>query len=256
MALDPIKTLQAALRINRPAAVFLTGGFLVLGLAAVLASQLKESGLPFWQIPAALVGLSLVVAILAQMQRGVAVLVSWVLTVLFLLWAAAFTAQMISGNRLPIASAGCLLSFYRSNECHVSAAVVEAAPVAAVVGTAPVATVPAQPATPTADPGPIDRTGTQVYIQFTALPRDTVGALATALEAKGWGLQNGGEEYAHAAGLSEVRFFHPADKPRAQALAAEVSASLPGSPAVGVLDVTEGEYAQTRPGLLEVWISG
>ena len=50
--------------------------------------------------------------------------------------------------------------------------------------------------------------------------------IAAKLVAQGWPIQGadqGGERYDHAAGLNEVRFFHPDDKARAEALAQELA---------------------------------
>ena len=70
MALDPLKTLETALKINRPAAVLVTGGFLLLAVAAALGNHFKDSGLTFWHIPLALLGFSILVAIFGRRRRA------------------------------------------------------------------------------------------------------------------------------------------------------------------------------------------
>lgn len=251
MALDPIKTLETALKINRPAAVLVTGGFILLAVAAALGNHFKDSGLTFWHIPLALLGFSILVAIFARMSQALATVACWTMVILALIYAVGVTGQVLAGNTLPYAKLDCLTGFWKPGTCNTSPPVVSDAvsadgPVVAEhtsSGAQPVATV--------------DRATTEVYIQFTGLDREEVKAIASKLMATGWPVQGGdqgGERYDHAAGLNEVRFFNAADKSRAEALAHELSAAMSGQ-AINVLDVTDSSYAMDTPGHLEIWIS-
>lgn len=251
MALDPLKTLETALKINRPAAVLVTGGFLLLAVAAALGNHFKDSGLTFWHIPLALLGFSILVAIFARMSQTLATVACWTMMVLALLYAVGVTGQVLAGNTLPYAKLDCLTGFWKPGACNTSPPVVPDAlrtddPV--VAEDAPAGSQPA----PT-----VDRASTEVYIQFTGLEREAVKSIATNLLELGWPVQGGdqgGERYDHAAGLNEVRFFNAADKTRAEALAQELSAAMSGRP-ITVLDVTDSVYAMDTPGHLEIWIS-
>ncbi|MFM7444863.1 MAG: hypothetical protein ACKO2N_13320 [Tabrizicola sp.] len=251
MALDPIKTLETALKINRPAAVLVTGGFLVLALAAALGNHFKDSGLTFWHIPLALLGFSILVAVFARMSLVLATVACWTLMILALLYAVGVTGQVLAGNTLPYAKLDCLTGFWKPGACNTSPIVVPDAVPADEPVVAEDSSAGAQPA------AAVDRASTEVYIQFTGLERDAVKAIATNLLALGWPVQGGdqgGERYDHAAGLNEVRFFNAADKARAEALAHELSAAMSGQ-AIDVLDVTDSAYAMDTPGHLEIWIS-
>jgi hypothetical protein len=285
MALDPVTTLETALKINRPAAKLLVGGFLLLTLAVVLGNQLQDSGLSFWTIPLALLGLSVLVAIFARMPDMLATLACWTLVALALLFAVGVTGQVLAGNTLPYAKLDCLTGFWKPGACNTSPVVVPDAPAAVLPEfeqpqAAPAAEepTPVAPAT-TAEPAAaeaaapdtsaeavavpvsivpeVDRATATVYIQFAGFDRDTVKQIAKDLVALGWpiqGAEQGGERYAHAAGLNEVRFFHPDDKVRADVLAVELSGTMAGKP-VKVLDVSDSAYAKDTPGHFEIWIS-
>jgi hypothetical protein len=279
MPLDPIKTFETALKINRPAATLLIGGFLLLTLAVVLGNQLKDSGLTFWHIPLALLGLSILVAIFARMPQVLATLACWTLVVLALLYAVGVTGQVLAGNNLPYAKLECLTGFWKPGACSTSPVVlpdaVEAvpatteappaeaeAPAAAADAPAPAAEAPATAtiaiaSAPSTAAPEVDRGSSVVYIQFAGFVRDSVREIAKTLVSLGWpvqGADQGGERYDHAVGLNEVRFFHPDDRVRAEVLAQELSEAMGGT-AVKVLDVTGSSYAKDRPGHLEIWIS-
>jgi hypothetical protein len=258
MSMDPIKTFESALKINRPAAVFVVGGFLVLALAAALGNSFKDSGLTFWHIPGALVGFSVLVAVLARLQGLLATLVCWTLVGLGLIWAVAVTGQIIFGNTLPYAKLECLTGFWKPGACSVS-------PIEVPQGEATVVTPDASlqpPASedtelPPATAVDVDRGTAVTYIQFAGFDRDKVKEIARQLVDLGWdiqGAEQGGERYDHAAGLNEVRFFNAADKTRAEVLAQELSAAMSGRP-ITVLDVSDSSYAMDTPGHLEIWIS-
>jgi hypothetical protein len=256
MSLDPIKTLETALKINRPAAMFLTGGFLLLALAVALGNQLKDSGLNFWHIPLALLGFSILVAIFARMPRALSMVACWTLVVLSLIFAAGVTGQVLAGNTLPYAKLDCLTGFWKPGACATSPVIVpDAAAVAVAEPEEEAAATPTEPATP---PRMLaDRGGTDVYIQFAELDREAVKGIAAKLVALGWPIQGadqGGERYDHAAGLNEVRYFHPDDRARAEVLATELSGAMAGK-AIKVLDVSDSSYAMDTPGHLEIWIS-
>lgn len=258
MSMDPIKTFESALKINRPAAVFLVGGFLVLALAAALGNSFKDSGLTFWHIPGALVGFSVLVAILARLHGALATLVCWTLVGLGLIWAVAVTAQIIFGNTLPYAKLECLTGFWKPGACSVSPIEVpqgEATVVTPDAGLQPAeAEDTALPPTPAVD---VDRGTAVTYIQFAGFDRDKVKDIARRLVDLGWavqGAEQGGERFDHAAGLNEVRFFHPDDQMRAEVLAHELSDAMGGT-SVRVLDVSQSSWAKDSPGHLEIWIS-
>jgi hypothetical protein len=255
MALDPIKTLETALKINRPAAVLLTGGFLLLALAAALGNHFKDSGLTFWHIPLALLGFSILVAIFARMSQALATVACWTMMILALLYAIGVTGQVLAGNTLPYAKLDCLTGFWKQGTCTTSPLVVPNAVPADNPVVAEDASAGSQPAAPPATA--VNRATGEVYIQFAGFERDAIKAVAEKLLALGWpiqGAEQGGERYDHAAGLNEVRFFNAADKARAEALAHELSAALAGQP-ITVLDVTDSSYAMDTPGHLEIWIS-
>jgi hypothetical protein len=256
MSLDPIKTLETALKINRPAARLLAGGFLLLAIAAALGNQLKDSGLNFWHIPLALLGFSILVAIFARMPALLATLACWTFVILTLMFAVGVTGQVLAGNTLPYAKLDCLTGFWKPGACATSPVVVpDAAAVAVAEPEDVAATTPTEPAT--SPEGLADRGGTVVYIQFAGLDREAVKGIAGKLVALGWpiqGAEQGGERYDHAAGLNEVRYFHPDDRTRAEVLATELSGAMAGR-AIKVLDVSESSYAMDTPGHLEIWIS-
>lgn len=286
MTFDPIKTLETALKINRPAATLLIGGFLLLTFAVVLGNQLQDSGLSFWNIASTLLGFSVLVAIFARMPQMLSTMACWTLVILALLFAVGVTGQVLAGNTLPYAKLDCLTGFWKPGACVTSPVVVPDAPEAVLpqfeqtsetapsgpAAEAPVeevagqttARVPTDPV-PT-DPVPanpvdlvpeVDRGTATVFIQFAGFDRDAVKLIATDLVALGWPIQGadqGGERYAHAAGLNEVRYFNPEDKVRADVLAHELSGALAGTP-VKVLDVSDSAYAMDTPGHLEIWIS-
>ena len=286
MAFDPIKTFETALKINRPAAKLLIGGFLLLTFAVVLGNQLQDSGLSFWTIPAALLGFSVLVAVFARMPDMLATVACWTLVALALLFAVGVTGQVLAGNTLPYAKLDCLTGFWKPGACNTSPVVVPDAPAAVLPEFAePAAEAPAAEASPTQAPAAeaeeqaaeatapgastevvvepvstvsdVDRATATIYIQFAGFDRDAVKQIAKDLVALGWPIQGadqGGERYAHAAGLNEVRFFHPDDKVRADVLALELSGTMAGK-AVKVLDVSDSAYAMDTPGHLEVWIS-
>lgn len=256
MPLDPIKTLQTALKINRPAATLLTGGFLVLALAVVLGNQLQDSGLTFWHIPLALLGFSILVAVFARMPQTLSTVACWTLVILALLFAVGVTGQILAGNTLPYAKLDCLTGFLKPGACNTSPAIVPGAGEAEV----PAAVDPeAETDASASDPAvaQVDRQTGEVYIQFAGFERDAVKEIAKTLLDLGWPIQGaelGGERYAHAAGLNEVRFFNPDDKGRAEQLARDLSAAMAGR-TVKVLDVSDSSYAMDTPGHLEIWIS-
>ncbi len=258
MALDPIKTLETALKINRPAAVLVTGGFLVLALAAALGNYFKDSGLTFWHIPLALVGFSVLVAIFARMSQVLATVACWTMISLALLYAIGVTGQVLAGNTLPYAKLDCLTGFWKPGACNTSPVLVpDAVPASGPTAAEGVPATSSQPVPSTVPGATVDRASAVVFIQFAGFDRDAAKAIAMNLVSLGWpvqGADQGGERYDHAAGLNEVRFFNVADKARAEALAQELSAAMSGR-AVKVLDVSDTSYAMDTPGHLEIWIS-
>ncbi len=252
MSLDPIKTLEVALKINRRAATLLIGGFLLLALAAVFGNQVKDSGLTFWHIPVALLIFSVLVAVLARMPEALALVACWTLVILALLFAIGVTGQVLAGNTLPYAKLDCLTGFWKPAACSTSPVdVLQAAVVAEAEASGPTVSETAPARTD------VDRGSTTVYIQFAGLERESVQKIARDLVALGWpieGADQGGERYDHAAGLNEVRFFHPKDQDRAEVLAEDLSRAMGGT-SIKVLDVTDSAYAMDTPGHLEIWIS-
>ena len=199
MSIDPINLLEAALKINRRAAVLIAGGFLVLAIAILLGNQLKDAGISLWQMAGALLGFSVLVAIFAQMDDLLARVASWALVILALIWAFALTGQVIAGNTLGYAKIDCLTGFWKPGTCSVSPA--SFAGTSSDPATAGEVTVDivVTSTSEVADPAPIDRASANVFVQFEGYDRDTIKVLARKLVDLGWAVQGadqGGERIA------------------------------------------------------------
>ncbi|MTH60056.1 hypothetical protein [Paracoccus litorisediminis] len=161
--------------------------------------------------------------------------------------------QAVSGNRIPfVMPANCLFELKRPG-CPlsgVSNAQISAAPTVALVSAEAAVSMPEPNFMPGAGP---------VFVQFAgALQRKEVADMALTLKARGWNIQGadkGGERTASAAGLNEVRYFHPADKPAAEALASALAASanwVTGE--IAIKDLSAAGLAASK-GQLEIWTS-
>lgn len=256
MALDPISAIQTSLGINRPATVLTIGGFVVMAAVIGIMQLLDDDALTFWQLLVGLLGLMVIMMVLTVLPLLARRAIGWVLTACFSFIAITATGQAITFNACPrLASATCILSFHMAASCAVSR------PGAGGLVTG---------ALDQHDPGTVFASGVvlrnitfvqgteeRVFIQFAGYKRGWVVDLAGRLAEAGWrveGGDRGGERIAAAAGLNEVRYFNPADAERAKALAEAVAAAAPGTEAT-VVDLSASKYGQSRPGLLEVWVS-
>lgn len=117
-----------------------------------------------------------------------------------------------------------------------------------------------EPLEPTSDafvPEPLISPG-PVFLQFAgSLQRESIIELAMALAAEGWNMQGadrGGERTAAAAGINEVRFFHPDDRKYAEALAQILIAKADWVDGMEVRDLSSAGF-NPQPGQLEIWTS-
>lgn len=168
-----------------------------------------------------------------------------------------FILQAMSGNRIPFFPWTYCYGDPWAPECPLSpippGTLAQGKAVDSVDEASAVDQAPAE--VPSFAPGP-----GLVYIQFAgSIPREDVAKVALELEAQGWNVQepeSGGQRTASAAGLNEVRFFHPEDRAAAEQLAqAFLSSSadwLSGS--MRVRDFSSAGL-QAPEGQLEVWTS-
>ena len=250
------KAIEMSLGINRQATKIAIGGFVVMALAIGLVQMADDDTLSFWQLLVGLLGLIVIMMVLTQLPMMARRAIGWVLTACFSFVAITATGQAITFNACPrLASATCILSFHLAASCAVSRP-------RAAEGVTGAVDVP--------DPGTVFATGLRltditfvqatderVFIQFEGYKRGWVVGVAEKLAAAGWRIEGGdrgGERIAAAAGLNEVRYFNPADAERAAALATALTEAAPRTTAT-VVDLSTSKYAQTAPGLLEVWIS-
>jgi hypothetical protein len=95
-----------------------------------------------------------------------------------------------------------------------------------------------------------------VYFQFTGVPREAAQAISARLVPLGF-IVPGEERLATAAGLHEVRYFFPEDRPRAQGLAEALDIILRESgyrAGIELNDLTDFKGQKPRPGTLELWL--
>lgn len=255
--MEPVfKAIETSLGINRQATRIAIGGFVVMALAIGLAQFADDDTLTFWQLLVGLLGLMVLMMVLTQLPILARRVVAWVLTACFSFIAITATGQAITFNACPrLASATCILSFHMAASCAVSRPGAAEAVTGAAEGPEP-ATVFAAGIVLTGITF-VQATDERVFIQFAGYKRDWVVGVAETLAAAGWRVEGegkGGERIAAATGLNEVRYFNPADAPRAAALVEALTAAAPGTVAA-VVDLSGSPYAQPQPGLLEIWIS-
>lgn len=255
MSLDPISAIQTSLGINRKATVLTIGGFVVMAAVIAIAQLSDDDTLTFWQLLAGLLGLIVVMMVLTQLPLLARRVIGWVLTACFSFIAITATSQAVTFNACPrLASATCILSFHMAASCAVSRPRAPEEVSGALVPDAPGTVFAAGVVVRNIQF--VQAAEERVYIQFAGYGRDRIVELAQRLAASGWrieGADRGGERIAAAAGMNEVRFFHPADADRAAALAAAVTPAPEGG--LKVVDLSQGSYAQPAPGLLEIWVS-
>lgn len=250
MILDPFKAIQAVLGINPRAARIAAAGFLVLTLAISAVQFQDDRSVTLWQMLSALVGLMVLMVILGLFPAMLGRLCAWVVGLCFCVWAVTLTAQVIADDRLPVASYRCIGSIGFADTCGRSAGDATARLPSEVIVTAETG-----PSAPQPEPPPAAR----VFVQFAEFVREDVIRLAADLTQQGWmveGAERGGERTGAADGMNEVRYFNADDRANAEALALSVSGAMAGRPPIAVKDLSATKYAQAKPGLLEVWISG
>jgi hypothetical protein len=256
MSLDPISAIETSLGINRAATKLTIGGFVVMAAAIGIAQMSDDDTLTFWQLLVGLLGLIVIMMILTQLPLLARRVIAWVLTACFSFIAITATGQAVTFNACPrLASATCILSFHMAASCAVSL---------------PRATEEVTGALEDPDAGTVfaaglvltdiaftQSTDERVYIQFAGYGRDEIVELAGDLVAEGWrveGADRGGERIKAAEGMNEVRYFNAADAERANALVASAAVWAPQT-TFKVVDLSASVYAQTSPGLLEIWVS-
>jgi hypothetical protein len=97
-----------------------------------------------------------------------------------------------------------------------------------------------------------------IYFQFTGAPADKASALADALQARGYTVP-GQEELRTASGLSQVRYYYPTDRSRAEQLMQDAQAALDklglaSGRRVTIADMTSWPNKKPPMGTLELWI--
>ncbi|MCB6178274.1 hypothetical protein LHP98_09040 [Rhodobacter sp. Har01] len=261
MTLDPVSAVQTSLGINRTATKIAIGGFVVMALAIGLMQMLDNDTLSFWQLLAALVALIVVMMVLTQLPLLARRLLCWVMTLCLTFVAVTATAQAITFNGIPwLAPSTCILSFHLAPSCVISGPAAGSGPAIggaglSLAGAAQAGTLPQAQLLGLADLAGQDTA--RVFIQFAGYSRGWAEKLAAALVQSGWqvqGADRGGERISAAAGLNEVRYFHPSDAELAAALAKAAQDWRAGAP-VGVVDLSATKFGRSEPGLLEVWIS-
>lgn len=251
------------LKINPLAGKFVTIGLLVLTAAAVVVSfgvaldSLIRTG-------AVVIAFSVAVFILVNLHGLLIRVIGWVLTIAFCVWLSALVAQTLTGGKISwLAPTQCLI-FPLSNSCAITQGSTTEMVTAALDETDPPADDAAQPdrggdapQAPEVAPHPPVKA---VFVQFAGLlSREDITEYATTLTEEGWpveGAERGGERTGKSAGLNEIRFFHPEDRPAAEILAVRSSELSPAGHALSVRDLSETAFSTPdNVGVLEVWIS-
>jgi hypothetical protein len=187
-------------------------------------------------------------------------LLAWVVALCFAATAITATVQSVTENRFrpPLALASCIISFYFADSCNSSPALTRVSALSLVGAAFAQDTAEASPAAPLMGEAlKSAQSTTHLFIQFAGYDRSDVVSLAERLGEEGWmieGADRGGERVATAAGLNEVRYFHPGDAALAAALAQDIWTVRPGR-TISVQDLSATAYGQSTPGHLELWVS-
>ena len=257
MPFDLFKSIEVSLGINRRATQIAMGGFIVMALAIGLLQFLDDDRLTFWHLLAGLVALMVFMLVITSLPLLARRVLAWVLTICLSFIAVTATAQAITKNGITgLAPAHCILSYFMSQTCEVSPALINASTFA-LIGAAWAQASATDPQPLTGDALGTAKTGASVFIQFAGYRRDSVVTLAEALSRDGWPVEDpgrGGERIVTAAGLNEVRYFFTDDGATAAALAAAVTPLVGGQP-IALRDLSQTQYGKSAPGHLEVWIS-
>lgn len=245
--INPLEAIQVTLGINKKAAILAAGGFIVLSLAISAYQIVNDDTATLWYMLFALVMLILLMMFLTETPFIVRRSVGTLLAVLFSAWVAKLVACVVFPSFMqtePI----CVATLNLASMCRVSSA-------AAGEAVTPVNTLTADAGAPVASES--INSSMPVFIQFSGYKRSAIVDLASALTTAGWsvsGRDKGGERTVNAAGLSEVRYFNPADKPAAEALAASVLTATNIAQSIQVKDLSKTQYAQPPMGHLEIWL--
>jgi len=280
MSLNPYQAIETTLGINRTAAKIAIGGWIVITLAISLKQYLADDAVTFWQMLIALVALILLMMLLSELPRVVARITVSIFCFMFVVWATAGLAQVITNNSVPhLTQSHCIFSMGYSPGCGASPANASAQaqtrenvqPSAA--DTAPEPAPPAASAQVLPPPGQPTRgvelgagasrefippAAAEVFLLYAGLDRDQTEPLAQTLRAAGWNVQSadrGGDRVDAAQGLNEVRFFNAADLDAARHLAQLVADSRPDPAGMALQDLSETRHGRPAGQQFEVWIS-
>lgn len=252
--MDVVDLITKIYKINRPAAVIIAGGYLLIAIGAVVMASNPEWGLDLKTVLLYLLGSSFAMMVLTRIPTMATRIFGCFILLLTAIWISLYFFQKVTNNSLtpPVAQDECILLLFSSScaTLHETTAVTESQ----------LQTVPAE----TVVPAPTEdleagKKVSSVYVQFAGYPRSDVVEVAKALLAKGWGMQGadrGGERLPSAAGKFEVRFFSPADQSLATALAADLDEVEPSDRKSAVKEVPAEAVSTAVPrGHLELWIS-
>lgn len=262
--MDPLSSLQAVMKINRPAAQLLAGGFLVFAIAIGLSANFVDGPNPLL-IALYLIGFSVVIMILTALPGMARTFLAWIVTGVLGAWMILVAGQVLSGNSIPnVPTYRCLVVPFEAG-CgtnNISSDALRAAPSIAV----PIVEEAAWPSVePSAlitmssipDAGEPISANARVWLHYNGLTQAQMITLADELRSFGWKVQDkkGGQVIPAAAGLAQVRYFHTEDEEAALALAQRISNYKLVPTQMSILDLSKSKYqARVDPGHLEVWI--
>ncbi|MFT4150712.1 MAG: hypothetical protein QM656_10995 [Paracoccaceae bacterium] len=253
--MDIFAPLQKVLKIPPGAARLVGAGYLVLAAAAWLISAYDGDPISLAVLAAIILAFGLVVLALSQLSAVLRGILGYVLVLLFSLWIVLLFIQTVFNNPLtpPVVTYQCLVF---SSDCRPVSAL---APVPASEGRVIATDVTADTGPETGPDPSVQRGAHRVFVQFAGFDRAGIVAMAEKLASGGWDVQGadrGGERLAAAAGVNEIRIFHPEDKQAGALLAAEVAAGLAGAGPLNVRDLSGTALASRVPaGQMEVWVS-
>lgn len=245
-----LKVLEDAYGINKQAAILTVGGYVVVSAAISLVQKSQDKTVTLWPMLGALVGLILFMMFLTQTPRIVRQLAGGLIALLASIWAAAVLASVLAPTTLKLPTTECIIKFNLAERCLIISAVPS--------GETPTKEIVTADTPISAPPPATAKSEIPVFIQFAGFQRGAIVDLAAKLGSEGWtvrGGDKGGERLETATGLSEVRYFNSADRPLAEALAANVSAAMSGSPSIALKDFSVTSFAKPPMNQIEIWIS-
>lgn len=243
----PVDLVARTFKVSDKAALFLSGGFALIAMAAVVLSWIADPNtLPI--IGAVILIFAVMVMALSHMPSRLRAIIAWTIGLLFVVWFSAFIISGLLPGRTPLPPAPCIIQIWRSCD----AVMREAGAAEASASSAITAKAVAAEADKLAFP-PDQRARFRVIIQYNDLPKETMWAVAAGLLDSGWqvyGGERGPEKVLVADGLNEVRYGPPENRTAAEALARQLNGVK-----LGASDIRSRRHASIGPASLELWVS-